>query len=479
MAKKREIKERESKGSFLNRYKLGSHHKMERFGIIVLVLTICLITVTGFGFKDYLDVNKQRTADVAVYSASAESSRTKAKVLVDGLWSNEKRTHSYLLFHFEDPTTQSLDVKDYMVFISASGEHLSKTPKASLFVFGTTGYMGVEFIRTEGLPNQVLSLIFRIKKGVVDEINTSEVDYIRGETDQSFLKYDQFELNINPAAKNAITSDKLNSFSIEPSDLYNMFVAGQKEKEIKYELQTSINKMRTSQQSFLAAKKKLESRDVVVPALPKEVNTDSFVLDEKLDAENMKKIEKLKAETDGTAEDASSDDSENPDINNSVLNNNKTLDYKMADIKPYVYSTDYVFGGGVEFNWHDKSLADGDSYIDDVLPPGTDLSETLRKLKIQTEAASGGAENDPYNVDVWKRSDGSAVDLTNEVVVQEGIPDMVSSLDNAYTEWYTEKQNYQRELLKKLLLLENESRLQNENFDVLFDDKSVVFWQQR
>jgi hypothetical protein len=117
-AEKAERDERKSKfEKTRDRFKLGPHHKMERFGVISLVFFMCVLFVLGGSFYSFREQAKVNLNDNALYTTEFETSISRTQGQVVGVYGNKDKTKVYVLMKFSDSSNVTLNANNYKVRI--------------------------------------------------------------------------------------------------------------------------------------------------------------------------------------------------------------------------------------------------------------------------------------------------------------------------------------------------------------------------
>ncbi|MDN5745465.1 MAG: hypothetical protein L0H31_10130, partial [Nocardioidaceae bacterium] len=149
------------------KFKLDSHHTMERFALLCGVFALSFVTVmSGTAFSSWQS-GREVLADTALYNQTFTTSKTQLSGDVDGVYTNELGDKALVVMHFEESAQISYSAADYQAFLLGSNESLgtdvvgTQGIKASFHVFGSTGYMAVLLEADEPFDQQVLNLTMR------------------------------------------------------------------------------------------------------------------------------------------------------------------------------------------------------------------------------------------------------------------------------------------------------------------------------
>lgn len=429
-AEKAERDERKSKfEKTRDKFKLGPHHKMERFGVVTLVFFLCVAFVLGGSFYQFREQSKVNLDDQALYTTTFRTSLSQTQGEVVGVYGNKDNTKVYVLMKFSDSSSVTLNADNYKVFISAYQARLKREPKGVFQVLGSTGYIGVELISNGGFDSQVMDMWLRIGDNIrKTKYEESELHKI----DKSFNEYDQTRILLNPGAKGVKYAPVLDNNSATIADIYKAIVATDQENAIKQSLQGKINDMQVEYNTVDEYRRRLQSLNVRVPKMPAMIEGDSF--------------EVIKNENDAN-----------------------TLDYN--------YTAGKVYPNGLMLDWRNLSLVDG-GYFKAIDPSITNKEDYYLKLV-------GGNVEDEESEDVaqeewqWAYTNGSEISDDSGIDRDKAALDAISTYENAVSKYQSLKREYQTTLQWQLLLLEINSDNVNIDAQVNADNENnIVVWQQ-
>ena len=430
-AEKAERDERKSKfEKTRDRFKLGPHHKMERFGVVTLVFFLCVMFVLGGSFYQFREKSKVNLNDQALYTTTFKTSLSQTQGEVVGVYGNKDNTKVYVLMKFSDSSNVTLNADNYKVFISAYQARLKREPKGVFQVLGSTGYIGVELISNGGFDSQVMDMWLRIGDNIrKTKYEESELHKI----DKSFNEYDQTRILLNPGAKGVKYAPVLDDNSATIADIYKAIVATDQETAIKQSLQERINDMQVEYNTIDEYRRRLQSLDVRVPKMPKMIEGDSF--------------EVLKDE-----------------------NDENTLDYD--------YKAGQIYPSGLMLDWRNLTLVDG-GYFKSIDPSITNKEDYYLKL------VAGNTEDEASDEDTgqeewqWAYTNGSEISDDSGIDRDKAALDAISTYENAVSKYENLKREYQTTLQWELLLLEINSDNVNLDAQVNADNENnIVVWQQ-
>lgn len=421
----------------LNKLKIGSHYRIERFGWIFSLLSLSMLICLGFAWRAQMNINKIDFKSRAVYAPAFETSRTHNSGSVVGVFSNTERTKAFVLLKMKNMDELPADAKDYRMYITNSSmpgnpRKSDHKPSGSIYMFGTSGYMGLYIIDKAGFEQAIKKITVRIGK----ELVTVDSNKIQGDAvDESFAKYDQFNIHINFGADfgdkmvqldenspdelvnvGLKESDVLSGNKIEATKIFKTLVIDPQEKDIKAVLLNDLKDMQNKKKLIAEYTERYETLDIdgkhgIVPEEPMEMRGD-----------------------------------------------------EITDVKGVLYlKPSYVYPNGYDFVWQDRSIEDG--YLKDVVPAG----DSALNFMIQHDKAV--SETTETKQELWYLSDGSLLSAyednggTQYKVVSDAM-NLRDQIVKFWTDYIGMKKTYQITDLRSLLELEIVMRAVDRNYTV-------------
>lgn len=438
---------KEKARAFGRRFKLDSHHAIERFGVAFGTLSVIgalvLVTTGAAAFQ----AGRAELRTTALYTESFTTSKTDLTGDVVGVYRNELGDRSLVVMKFADDAQISYSAGDYQAFLLGSDPSLNtekvQTPgvSGSFHVFGATGYMAVLLDADQPFERQVLNLTMRAN----EELSFSEqwddgenADKIAG--DISFAEFDQWRVFFNPSATQARHIEALDSAVFDPAAAFYDVVVRDQEREARLALDSKLAEMRsdltriTSYTNDLTTTK-VDGLFLRPPTVPAEIASDVVV--GKTAAEN-------------AAEEAAS----------SAGDAEATLELK----------TKGVVAGGFNLDWRKGNVYDG--YLRDLVPSGQSVSQYLL-AKSQETADTTSSE---ISGTEWTLSDGTSLTevYSSSDVTMRPLMNVMNNLSQAYQDYYTHKQEYQVDLALALLELDVSLRDVQANSSGREDQKFLI-----
>lgn len=227
---------------FKYRFKLGSHHKMERFTVTLGVSVLCLLLCTGVSFTknrietaSLVDSQSVFTEDFT-FSLSGESGH------VLDVYGNADGNKRLVLFQFDHINNLSTDADNYYVFVTGQSKSLKISPDTYLSFFGATGYGFLYIDADEPLDNEIWDIVLRSNRSLdaIEVIeNTEDVE------DASFAEFDQAQFYVNLGANGVTILDDFDFNMDDPCDLYIELIANAEDEALHEEVMSLMSEMST------------------------------------------------------------------------------------------------------------------------------------------------------------------------------------------------------------------------------------------
>lgn len=434
-----------------NRFKLDSHHTIERFGVISAIFVLIGVMVLGCGAYGAWEASKGKLGATALYTKEFTTSRTGVKGVVDGVWRSENGKRAMVMMHFSDPAQMSSDPNDYYVYgVGVDGgpgggpTKVDRAMAGSLYSFGQTGYLAVVLDAPDGFPQQIVNLTIRAKKELVTPLNDPAKAKGAGDMDRSFLENDQWRVMVNPGAKGIRTLAALDSQKApQARALFADAVIFSQEQQLRVKLDGQMAKMKTyldrigNYVDAMATTPVRMGKDgdvrLLPPSVPEEINGDSI---DGLDAVALrKKLATVPADQiPGIAE--------------------KTPRARLLDtfsdgymVNTFVLHQSKTMPAGVDFDWRSRSVSEG--YLEHLTKPGQTPEEFMSELAAQPASALSTKDLR------WPLSNGKTInDVEATDFSTKPLIDLRNKAMESYKAYYEAKRTYQTSMLIDLLRLE-------------------------
>lgn len=242
--------------SLRDRFKLGPHHKMERFTILLSGTLMFLLLFTGISFAGHQSKVATQLSVQSVFTTDFTFSLSQQRGNVVGVYGDADRKDVMVVFQMANPETMSADASNYEVFLTGEKDEMEYKPEVTFGLFGSTGYGMIRFEHDEGMQNEVLDVIIRSNSSLTETGSVSDEDLV----DASFGTFDQAQIYVNPGAGEINEMDTIEPGEDDPSRLYAALVAETEDAEIRTRIdketkaiQTAINQADEYQNRLVAA----------------------------------------------------------------------------------------------------------------------------------------------------------------------------------------------------------------------------------
>lgn len=429
--------------AFGKKFKLDSHHGIERFGVAAGVMAISGLLVFGSTGASAFTADKGTLNDTAVWTSSFTTSKTGLSGSVNGVYTNETGNKALVMMQFKDQAKISYSASNYEAFLLGSSTDMSTETldtegvTGSFYVFGSTGYVGVLLSADEPFDEQVLNLTVRANTELsytAPDAGTTTTPAVTN--DESFNMFDQWRVFVNPGANKTQKIDGLDSASFDPAEAFYEIVLEGEEETNRGILDQKLVEMRTnlaqidSYSSDLVTTK-VDGMFLKAPKVPASVAGDQIT-----------------GETASESEDGVS-----------------SLALDTATVSP----------GGFDIDWRAGNVYDG--YLKDLVPSGESYVQFLSEkstagLSSDSESTTTSGVNDMD----WVLSDGTdlAQDYRAADTTMRPLTNVMNNLSQAYQDYYKNKVVYQSDLVLDLLELDVKLRDVQSNSSVNSDEDFLI-----
>lgn len=438
--------------------KLGSHYKIERFGSLLLILTILLGILTGAGGYIYKSRESELFKSVICYTTEFTSSLTETPGKIVNVFENEEKTKVFLLLKFDEESMDhiSTDTDKYRLLVTGVDSEFTKyepvlsNPKASLFMLGTSGYFGIMLHDAAGFPLQCLQVIVRMDRNLVGNTGVEA----SSDLDKTFTENDQFAFIINPG----VTREKVISAPFLDEDraptaleIYSLAQSDADEQNARQTLVNDLADMQTMFDKMDEYTRRLKDMGIDTSFVPEPIKGDH--LETYFDGQPIHRSSKENYVYPNGHEKAGE----------IIDPNSLELDYRLV--------TDRVVPGGFDFDWYNGNIHNG--YLD-ALRGNKTVNVYLRDME-QTQYNTALSLSDVK----WYYTNGT------EFVYDESLHDsnmdtinaQITNLMQTWNDYYTLKIKYERTDLRVLLMLERNLTNIVSSFSVNSNDSNL--WLQK
>lgn len=388
--------------------KLGSHHKMERFTIMLGTTLGFLLIFAVISFFSHRSIVQETAGTQALFTDEFVFSLSGQTVTVEGVYGDENNTDVMALIKMNDSTSMSSNAENYEVFVTGLDDSISYEPDVSFSLFGSTGYGIVRLQTDEPMPAEILDITIRANSTLA---SSSVATLDEEELDGSFEEYDQGRLHINPGAEGVERIEGLAVGEDDPVKLYVGLVANNLDVELHERLDDEIAKIENQINRGQEYTNRLTAAGYKVPAQPWFVEGD--YVDE-----------------DG------------------------------------VYHIASHLGKAHEYDYQTKSIHDG--YLNQVVDDLSKFSAYMQEHDGRVESVDGRAEE---VVAITELTDNSGVKLDLETVApgthtsaEISVKEDVSLLEGTWREHLETKAEIEREIARELLVLDADVQSQKTTF---------------
>ena len=406
-------------GSFMdkmsNSFLFGKHYRIERFGVMVISIFLVMCLLAGVCLHTSIIANQASRAATAMYTTDFATSRTGVTGRVAGIYRSEDGKGCMVMLQFNNIATISIDANNYQLFLTSADvqgnpRYMTSAPSGSIYMFGSSGYMGIYLYSETGFGEEILDLVVRCNSELVSAQNAGTV-----REDASFDKFDQLRVYFNPSGTDATVASCLNNNEFTLFEVYEELICRQREETLHETLQADLEKLKVdlaaiSEYENRLATINLDGASIIVPERPEYILGDSVT----------------------DAEDGS-----------------------------LIYTCEKTVPRGVNFNWQVGSVKEG--YLTSLVPEGMTYAKWVSDLNKQTGSVAIPQAKD------WYLTDGSCwadYTITDTIGPSVDINNTINLLTGAYQTYFTDKQTYQATHLRELLTLELEARNVESNYSI-------------
>lgn len=375
---------------------LSPHYKIERFGVSVAAILVLMMVVCVSIFGKHNSEISNFVGNQVRYTESGTTSKTGHAYTVENIFSDSSGTQCFLLLKWSDMSTMSRNASDYQMFLTGSSYNVRQTklqcsPNGSIYVFGSTGYMGLYLVDTNGFPNQIIKLTLRCNEELVTGGTVDTSIY----SDDSYRNHDQADIYFNPGGSDKTVMEFLNDGDMEVTNMYYQMVVHDKEQELRDDLNSQLEAMQAEIGIMHSYEKRLDDDEIV---------WNTMVAEE-------------------------------------IMNDEVTYS---DDTGMYYLNTDYVCPKGLDFVWQDTSVWTG--YLSGL------TDSTYSAFYKQKQAEEDDVPS--YTKLTWYKVDGSEFDYNSYTLntLDTSIKNDIDSCVAVWQEYYTMKNKYQQGLMDLIAL---------------------------
>lgn len=407
-----------------DKLKLGPHHKMERFTIMLGATLSLLLLSTVMAFFSYRSDVANLASSQTVFTEDFEFSLSSQRGYVEGVYGNKDKTDVMVLLRFQNPQEMSVNAKNYELFITPQRGEMKYKPKVSFSMFGSTGYSIIRFQHDEPLRQEVLDITIRANT----ELSLKEGRGATDDLDASFDKYDQARILVNVGANNVKTLKGVKPNETDPRKLYIALVAHEKDLEIHKEIKEKTTELERLLNRSKEYSNRITSAGYIAPEEPRFIKGDYV------------------------------------DENG-------------------VFRPATMLSRSHDINYWSKDIHDG--YITQVVDDFSEFDDYMAQFSTRgdnaTEIDKERQEEQVENITELKHEDGTVLDLDTVVTgesatAQVSVKDALESLLSTWRTYVNEKATLQRDLMRELILLDADVQSQPVSYTEHHGDSVVTFY---
>lgn len=444
----------------------GPHNTMERFCVVFLVFAIAIGGIFVSAAHTKYQNSKITLTEQALYGTDEKTfSLTQDIVKVKGLWTNEGKTKAFILLYLSGGMDNlSTNAEDYQMFMTGVNSKLTSSPTGSIYVFGSTGYIGLGFTDAAGFDPAAYKITLRNLSYMSEGDQEAAIASHDGQ-EGSYAYHNEISIIANFAASGAQTANFYSKADYTAKDIYNELVQSEliAEKQAKCdEVMASIN---TSMRKANEYARRLETAGIMFDYdLPEAIYGDTI-------------------STEGTTDDPVYFDSTymmyslTGKLNSSdgYFDCVDTNDSEVFSETDHLYlSTDYVFPGGLNYNYQELT-ADYD-LLSEIIPTGMTYKEFVESLNDQQSLyevdsnAQFGDYIDTANGTTFAK-DESITDVVGDTAKND-----ISNFEEEISNIYSKKRELQITQLRELLKLYYDSASMDSIANVYMASDALVLY---
>lgn len=437
----------------------GRHKAIERFSVMFLslFLAMCVLMVTIVVRKNASDA--EQLSNRAIYTTAVTMSRSHVSGEVVDVMTSQDKTKAFVLLRMSSMENLSADATDYRMFLTGATENqgmadLKSQPSGGIYVFGTSGYMGVYLVNYEPYPSQILNLVIRGVKDYSSSMGEDAGAVVSSGGDSSFQNFDQMQIYFNPGANGTHHVDFLDADKVDIEEMYKEAIVESQEADLhgvlEADLQSMFESRRLAEQYVSRLTSGTHGSVIAAPDMPDSIATDEIV---------------------------ACTYSGNQELTWSDVKNG-WIDSKEKKYEPEDYylklKTDYDFTGAYNFDWQTTSCREG--WLDDLRGTLSEDAFLFEQDKLMNEAVKSGETS--FNQEEIEFYYGSGevfeVDVNSSDSKIKNISSDINKLLSAWQSYFEVKVKYETEDLRSLLYLERDARIASTTYTENFSDDVLV-----
>lgn len=471
------------------------HHRMERFGILFVSFVIILSILFGISFKIHYDSQKLNLGVQALYTKQSQWSLTGQMVKVVNIYRNDDSSKVFVLLKTGDDSASmsnlSTNAADYQMFMTGyNGDKLENNPKGSVYIFGNTGYMGLQFADASGFKAHMYDVVLRCNKDITSEIDQSGQQAYAEENDTSYKYHNQIHLYANFAGTDAVVADFLNKKDASTADVYAGTIASIQEEPVRTTLDTALSGINDDINLVNEYSARLKQLNVTVPALPVYIDGDTITETADDTKSNPTAFDKSMMnaassiiDSDYHASNVTTDKGITGVEIQHTADNETTDDSGVATAEistNLYYKTDFVFPGGCQYNYQTMTLTDNS--LSKMMPKDMSYADWIEQKSVEKQTYKNITSSfDMSYYNKWYTSDGAEIDTGNTdtssaLDTDTSITSAITDYTSAVSKLYSDKYTYQTTTLYNLLKLQASTDMSTSLFSINADDSVLTMY---
>ena len=455
-----------NKGTFKDKlehfWKNRQHYAMHIFiAEIASAVLLFSLNLGAIGVKyDYL--KRTAFADTSLYTNSLMTTISQRQGVIPYMFVSEDDRQCFIMVRFQDMENMTINAGSYSMLLTnvnnkgQSTHEPTEGVKGRIYIFGTSGYMGIYLYTTNAPFERTLKEL---------QVCSSSA-LARGKADienqDSLENYDRFGMYINPAGNDAKTADFLENHAIgdefDIKQIYEQLISRTEERQLRQDLEESIGKLESGLNSIDEYRGRLNSYGLELP------ERHEYQLGDKVEvAYDYEYLWQTDEEGNQILDDAGNPqpvwltdengeyvlDSEGNKQQAIAADENGNPKYTEAH---KVFKPGTVTLGGIDFDWYPYNLLRG-GY-------SQAIETQLAGMSIEEYVATTRSEWDQQSVKVdvatkdWYYSNGTIVDKSAEDPLTQAIMSDITGYSTALDTYLKEKHHYEYDLVPSTLLLE-------------------------
>ena len=449
------------------RFRLGPHNTMERFCATFIVFVVALGLIVSSAAYQKVQNSKITLTEQAIYGMGETMfSLTQDVVKIDGLWTNDSHTKAFIMIHMPGGVTNlSAQAEDYQMFMTGVNGEINGTPSGSIYVFGSTGYIGLGFTNSAGFEPAAYKITLR-NISYLSEGDQEAAAAAHDGKEGSYMHHNEMNIVANFAASGAQTAEFYAKADYTATDIYNELVQSNLIAAKAAECDEIVATINSNMRKANEYAERIETAGISQEDyLPAAIYVDSVTITEPLDTPKMFIDGSMLYMTSGKLDSASGF--------YACVDTNNTEQF--PDGSKLYYQTGYVFPGGLNYNW--QNLTAHTDLLSEIVPPDMSYPQFVEYLNQQQTtftvdtSAKFGNYIDTRNGTIFKKDATGALDL-----VSEDAKTNISNYEGVISEIFSKKRDLQTVKLRELAGLYYSSSAINDITSVYMNDDALVLY---